>query len=204
LWVGEGIRNADTMREAVKNHLPYVVPCLDMSRARVEREDDLYLNIPYLQFPILLGGRPFTGERAAIPGVEYQPAFWTDHLRSIWRYYQAHPEGPFSYGWWDSCPGRRDARPAYYRWLKLYRRMAENGTWAWLEVTASDLFMEPLPEGVVASVFANRRIYLALANYSQRPVHVRTRKPHVGAEVPGEPATSWTIAPRSLTVLVTV
>jgi len=95
LWVGEGGKDGDLLREAVKNHPPYVVPCLDMSRAKVDREDDLYLHtIPYLQFPLLLAGRPFTGERAAIPGIEYPPekkCFWTRHCRAIWRAYQAHP-----------------------------------------------------------------------------------------------------------------
>lgn len=48
LWVGEGGRNLDTLREAVKNHPPYVVPCPDMSRAKIENEDELYLqSIPY-------------------------------------------------------------------------------------------------------------------------------------------------------------
>ena len=64
LWVGEGGRNGDKLRETVKNHPPYVAPCLDMSRAKIESEDELYLHaIPYMQFPVLLAGRPFTGER---------------------------------------------------------------------------------------------------------------------------------------------
>ena len=114
LWVGEGISNIEQMREAVKNHEPYVVPCLDLSRATLRREDDLYLHsIPYMQFPLLLAGRPFTGERALIPGIKYPPEeqdFWTAHCRKIWRHYQAHPDGPHSYGIWDSCPGRPEAR----------------------------------------------------------------------------------------------
>ena len=74
LWVGEGVRNADLFRETIKNHPPYVVPCLDMSRATIESEDELYLeSIPYMQFPLLLAGRPFTGERAMIPGIQYRP-----------------------------------------------------------------------------------------------------------------------------------
>ena len=98
LWVGEGGRSGDKLREAVKNHPPYVVPCLDMSRAQIDSEDELYLHaIPYMQFPLLLAGRPFTGERAAIPGIKYPPeekCFWTRHLRAIWKHYQAHPERP--------------------------------------------------------------------------------------------------------------
>ena len=119
--MGEGGRSGDQLREAAKNHPPYVVPCLDMSRAKIDSEDELYLHaIPYMQFPLLLAGRPFTGERAVIPGIKYPPeekCFWTRHCRAIWRHYQDHPEGPHSYGWWDSVPGRPEARPTHARWL---------------------------------------------------------------------------------------
>jgi hypothetical protein len=109
LWVGEEVESEETLRQAVKNYPPYVVPCLDMSQARIEKEDELYLNsIPYLQFPLLLAGRPFTGERGLIPGIKYPPeseCHWTHHSRMIWRYFESHPDGPYSYGWWDSVPG---------------------------------------------------------------------------------------------------
>ncbi len=206
LWVGEAVSNGDRLREATKNHPPYVVPCLDMSRAKIENEDQLYLHaIPYLQFPLLLAGRPFTGQRASIPGLKYRPEkddFWTRHCRAIWRHYQAHPEGPHSYGWWDSTPGRPEARPTHARWLKLYRPMVEEGTWAWLEVGDSKLFAQPLPGDVVASVFANRRLYLVLANYGHRPAVVESIAQYVAlAAHSSGPATHWHIPARSLVIL---
>ena len=206
LWVGEAVDNGDRLRQAVKNHTPYVVPCLDMSRAKIENEDQLYLHaIPYMQFPLLLAGRPFTGQRASIPGIKYQPEdkdFWTRHCRAIWRRYQAHPEGPHSYGWWDSTPGRPQARPTHARWLKQYRPMVEEGTWAWLEVGDSDLFVQPLPQDVVASVFANRHLYLVLANYGHRPAAVESTAQYVAfAPRSGGPATHWQIPARSLMIL---
>jgi hypothetical protein len=206
LWVGESVRDADAMREAVKNHPPYVVPCLDMSRAKISREDDLYLHsIPYMQFPVLLAGRPFTGERATISGIKYPPeeqCFWTRHLRTIWRYHQAHPDGPYSYGWWDSCPGRPEARPTHSKWLKLYRPMVEVGTYAYVELGESDFFKAPPPKGVVASVFANRELYLVLANYSQAEVSVETTRAFTACEKPDSAAgTFWPLRPRSLTIL---
>lgn len=206
LWVGEGVGDGDRFREAVKNHPPYVVPCLDMSRAKVAREDDLYLHaIPYLQFPLLLAGRPFTGERAMVPGIEYPPeerCFWTRHLRAMARRLQEHPEGPYSYGWWDSVPGRREARPTHERWLKQYQPMVEEGTWAWLEIGESDLFTEPLAEGIVASAFANRELYLALANYSQNGVPVQTADAYVPVADPkAAPRNRWSLDSRSLLLL---
>ena len=206
LWVGEGAREGDRFREAVKDHPPYVVPCLDMSRAKVEREDELYLHaIPYLQFPLLLAGRPFTGERAMVPGIEYPPeerCFWTRHLRAMGRHLQEHPKGPYSYGWWDSVPGRPDARPTHQRWLKQYLPMVEEGTWAWLEIGDSDLFTAPLAEGLVASAFANRELYLAIANYGQNGVDVRTTDAYVPlAEPASVPQKQWSLDRRSLLLL---
>jgi hypothetical protein len=205
LWIGEGVAQADRLRDAVKDHPPYVVPCLDMSRTRIATEDELYLHaIPYMQFPLLLAGRPFTGERAAIPGVKYSTpnGFWDKRLREMWKYYQANPSAPHSYGWWDSFPGRPEASPTHARWLKQYLPMVEEGTWAWLEIGDSDLFAQPLPKDAVASAFANRDFYLALANYGGTAVQVVTRDsyvPLVGAS-PG-PEKVWTLGPRSLRIL---
>lgn len=206
LWVGEGAREGDRFRQAVKNHPPYVVPCLDMSRAQVEREDDLYLHaVPYLQFPLLLAGRPFTGERAMLPGIEYPPedkCFWTRHLRAMGRYLQEHPEGPYSYGWWDSVPGRPEARPTHQRWLRQYLPLVEEGTWAWLELGDCDLFAKPLAEGVVSSAFANRDFYLVLANYSQDPVDVQTVDAYVPlADPQAVPQKHWNLPRRTLLLL---
>ncbi len=206
LWVGEGGRQGDKLREAVKNHEPYVVPCLDMSRATIANEDELYLHaIPYMQFPVLLAGRPFTGERAMIPGIDYPPeekCFWTRHCRAIWKHHQAHPEGPRSYGWWDSQPGRPQARPTHAKWLRKYLPLVEEGTWAWLEIGDSDLFTQPLSEGVVASAFANRGLYLVLANYGEADTAVATADRYVAVDEPASEGKSrWEVPARSLLIL---
>ncbi len=205
-WVGEGVSDFDQMRELVKDHPPYLVPCVDMSRTRIASEDELYLqSIPYLQFPLLLGGRPFTGERGSVEGVNYtakETEFWMQHLHKIWQFYQSHPQGPYSYGWWDSCPGRPEARPAYARWLKLYGPMVERGTRVYLEIADSNLFSEPLPGKVVASAFVNREMYLALANFSRTEASVRTRSPYVlYSSSDSRPVSTFKVAPRSLIIL---
>src|SRR5512137_764162 len=106
------------------------------------------------------------------------------HCREIWRRYQANPNGPYSYGWWDSVPGRPEARPTHARWLRQYRPMVEEGTWAWLEIGESSLFTAPLPKDVVASVLANRAVYLVLANYGSAPADVATADAYVPTENP--------------------
>lgn len=205
LWVGEEIESGDALREAVKDYRPYVIPCLDMSRARIADEDELYLHsVPYMQFPLLLAGKPFTGERGAIPGIRYAPEkedFWTQHCREIWKFYRANTNGPFSYGWWDSVPGRATAHQVHARWLNLYRQMVEEGTWVWIQIGQSTLFRGDLPASVVASAFANRDLYLVLANYGKAAVAVETTRSYVPMEEPAIPAKQWILPPRKLTIL---
>jgi hypothetical protein len=208
LWVGENVDHADGLREAVKNHDPYVVPCIDMSFAEIESDDEPYLHaLPYLQFPLLQAGRPWTGERAMIPGVRYSPApveqdVWKRRCQAAWEYHQAHPGGPHVYGGWDAVPPRPGTQEAFTRWLRQYLPLVEDGTWAWLEIGESNLFRQPLPEGVVASAFANRELHLVLANYIRTVVEVATRQEFVPASDPAAPpGAGWQLPPRSLQIL---
>jgi len=206
LWVGEGVGSADALRQAVKDHPPYVVPCIDMTFAKIGSEDEPYLHaIPYMQFPVLQGGRPFTGERGMIPGVKYPPEetdFWVRRCREAWKYHQAHPNGPHAYGGWDAIPSRPETRPTHARWLKQYLPMVEEGTRAWLEIGESDLFVRPLPQDVVASAFANCELHLVLANYAKTAVEVETADAHVPVIAPSSaPRRRWHLDGRSLHLL---
>lgn len=206
LWVGEGVGNSEGMRDAVKNHPPYVVPCLDMTFTTVAGDDEPFLHaIPYMQLPLLQAGKPFTGERGDIPGVDYpkgEKDWWVQRCRAIWKHYQAHPNGPHTYGIWDHLPGRPEARSTHARWLRRYLPMVEEGTWAWLEIGESTLLAQPLPKGVVASVFANRELYLVLANYEKEAVEVATSDAYVDASEPASsPSKRWTVDGRSLVIL---
>ncbi len=206
LWVGEAVQSGDNLREATKDFPPYLVPCLDMSRARIKDENELYLHaVPYMQFPLLLAGRPFTGERGMIPGIKYQPeekCFWTRHCREIWKRFQEHPEGPHSYGWWDSVPGRPEARPTHAHWLKQYLPLTEEGTWAWLDVGDCDLLRRPPDKNVVVSAFANRRLHLVLANYERAAVEVETVDAYLSSADPkAAPKKRWELPGRSLHIL---
>lgn len=203
LWVGENVGNVDGLREATKNHTPYVVPCIQGTSAKVEGETEHFLHaIPYLQFPLLQGGRPLTGERAVIPiprlpGVQ-EKAFY----RKAWEYHQAHPNGPYIYGGWDPIPPNAGMRPAHARWLKQYLPLVEEGTWAYLEITDSDLFTTPLPKDCVASAFANRDLHLVLANYGQSSQQVETADAYVPTDDPAAaPAKRWQLPKRSLRIL---
>ncbi len=203
LWVGEGVRNADEMREKVKKHAPYLVPCLDMGFTTLEAAHEPYLHsIPYLQFPVTMGGRIFTGERGMIPGIEYKDDFWMKRCRDAWQQYQTDPSKLHTYSAWDEVPGSPETRATYARWLKRYQPLVEEGTWTWLEIGDSNLFTTPLPEGVVASAFANRQLHLVLANYHREAVSVETSDAYVLDENASSPAKkSWNIPARSLLIL---
>jgi len=137
LWVGEGVGNLDAMREAVKAYPPYVVPCPDMTFAQYDNKDEPYLHaIPYMQFPMLQAGRPFTGERAMVPGVAYNTDpndFWMRLCGEAWAQHKAHPEGPHAYGAWDAIPGRSETRPTYRYWLQQYLTLLRKAHWRGLK-----------------------------------------------------------------------
>lgn len=172
LWVGEAVKSLEKLRDDSRNLQPYLSPCPDMSRAEVVDEHELYLyTIPYLQFPLRVDGRPVTGERASAPGVAYPPeekCFWTRHMRAIRKFYLEHPEGPYNYGWWDSSPGRPQARDLWFDHLRLYRPMVENQSRAWVEVGQTPLFKWRLPEKVTATFYVNTETYLVLANFGDQ------------------------------------
>jgi hypothetical protein len=80
--------------------------------------------------------------------------------------------------------------------------LVEEGTWAWLEVRQSTLFSRPLPEQVVASVFANRQLHLVLANYGPAAVELETADHYTATTAAGAaPGRRWTLPKRSLTIL---
>ncbi|MCK5155677.1 MAG: hypothetical protein KAQ69_04525, partial [Spirochaetales bacterium] len=177
------------------------IPCPDLSRAQSWNEDELYLHtIPYMQFPLCVDGRPVTGERGFVPGVDYGEDFWTMHFRRIHDYYIKHPDGPYIYGWWDTNYGRPEARKRWFYYLELYQPMVSGSTWCWIEIQKSRLFKKDLPESITASLFVNEKSYLVLANYGATPVTVTTswRWRDRESGITGE---EWNIPPRKLTFL---
>jgi len=122
--------------------------------------------------------------------------------RRAWKYYQAHPNGPYIYGGWDPIPPSTETRPAHARWLKQYLPLTADGTWAFLEIADSDLFATPLPKDCVASAFANRDLHLVLANYGQSPQQVETADAYVLMDdLAAAPAKQWQLPKRSLRIV---
>ena len=207
LIVGEGVGNVDRLREAVKDHDPYVGPCIHMSQAPIANDDEPFLHlIPYMQFPILSAGRPFTGERGVLPNIKYPYAIksdgYRDYCAKAWEYHNAHPNGPHVYSGWDCVPPRLQGRATHARWLKQYMPLVEEGTWVFLEISDSDLLTKPVPKDCVASAFANRDLYVVLANYSQLPQKIETAETYVSTDNPeAAPTKHWQLPKRSLRII---
>jgi hypothetical protein len=90
-------------------------------------------------------------------------------------YYLKNPNSPQqAYSGADAVGGLQDF-PLHYRLLKLYRRMVEEGSWAFIDITDSDLFNGPLPSGVIASAFVNDGFFLVVANYGKTAVDLAWR-----------------------------
>ena len=178
LWVGESIGELDTLRQKTRYLEPYVVPCPDMSRAKIEKEDDFYLHtIPYMQFPLRVDGRPCTGKRSLVEGINYrrvEDCFWTRHLRNVWRYYQEHSSAPPMYGLWDSCPGRIDGRSRWLYYLSLYLPMVQKDTRVWIDIGDSLLVESDKTDNLTASLFVNDKMYFVLANYGYTDIQVKS------------------------------
>lgn len=204
LWVGETVRDLKQLRQTVKGYEPYVVPCPDLSRATILDEDELYLHfIPYIQFPIRVDGRPFTGERGLIPGMQCKDPtdFWTLYYKRINEYSKNHPDGPFIYNEWDSSYGRPEARERWFYYLNLYKPMVRDNSRCWIEVKETTLFrLEHPSDDVVTSLFVNEHMYSVTANYGNVPARLFTSSLWMDRET-GTAGTVWTIYPHKMLFL---
>jgi len=204
LWVGEGVSDLRLLRRETMNHTPYVVPAPDFSSGMLEREDDLYLySISSMQFPLRVDGRPCTGERSVFPNIEYCPVT-PDRAMSgfmkVQKYYQDHPNAYPSFGQWDSCPGRPEARERWLYHLSLYLPMVKKGTRVWIEVVESSLFRQELNPDFSASLFVNDETYLVLANFGKTSAEINTVWSWRDRET-NRSGTVWSVPPHDLLFL---
>ncbi len=90
-------------------------------------------------------------------------------------------------------------RAAWARWLAAYLPMVEEGTWAYLDITESDLLVEPPKKGLVVSAFANRELYLVLGNLRQTEIELATLDDYIS--LAGQTGRAWKLGPRTLLIL---
>ena len=124
LWVGESVKSGDGLRQATKNYPPYVVPCLDMSRAKIANEDELTC----IPFPTCSFRCCWPGDRSPANVRRFQ-ASSIRRKRTVFGPGTVSPSGsttkPIPMVPTVTVGGIRaraaDTRPTYVRWLKQYR-----------------------------------------------------------------------------------
>lgn len=98
--------------------------------------------------------------------------------------------------------GTLDSQEIHAHWLKHYIPVVEEGTWAWLNVSETRLLKSPLSEDIVVSVFANRDLYMVIANFGQQKVDVTTMDKYVSVTQPDAvPMKQWSLEPRSFQIM---
>lgn len=172
LYVGEGVSSLADLCVRTKSFDPYTMLIPDARLGGFGPRAVYAGGLPFLQFPVLYDGAPMTGERACAAGVDYpdlQDDYWR---RQMLRIRELRQQGaPPSFGWWDEIPGDPSTKPTYYHFLKLWRKIAPNGTRAFLEVELEGLW-RAVPACVVQSLFVQDAIHLVIANHGSAPVEL--------------------------------
>ncbi|MBQ3591481.1 MAG: hypothetical protein II979_06025 [Clostridia bacterium] len=167
LWIGECVTDsADIRRSAL--FPPYVVPCPDFRFMNQSEEEAFFAKtIPFMQFQIRVDGRPVTGERAFVPGIDYtyNPANNEQvHYENVKKWYDAHPDGPHVYSEWSSIPDNPVMREKWFDYLALYRPMVTENSFVYIDIGENRITGAALPEGVHMSLFLNEECFLCVSN----------------------------------------
>lgn len=170
LWVGECVRRASDLLQTVKFD-PYVIVNPDYRFLEEKNADTLYaMALPAMQFLLRVDGRPVTGERAFVPGVEYvnNPGNnETYHYEKMREWYLKHPNGPYTYSEWSDIPEDAVMREKWFEYLDLYRPMVKENTSAYLLIRESGFLCGEKPKGVLMSLFVNDDCYLCISNVGE-------------------------------------
>ena len=170
LWVGEGVRGAEDML-STRAHDPYLISCPDFRFISKDEQRMFYASsMSLMQFVLRVDGRPITGERADVPGIDYIYNPQNDeklHFDKVKRWYDTHPDGPHVYSEWSSIPDDPDSRAKWFDYLDLYRPMVKEGTEAFVDVGLKGVILGDMPDGVHASLYASDKVYMTLANLGE-------------------------------------
>ncbi len=163
LWIGEGVIKDNY--GIGKGYEPYIVPCQDASVADTKNPDAYYVKtIPFMQFPLLKRGRPWTGKGILEDVPQRKDGGGYKHRELVLAYVAEHPDGPYVYSHWSSVPDDVEEYPRWCRFFKLYAPMVEENTVAYIELRESEDILSPIPEKVFASMFVGNETYLVVSN----------------------------------------
>jgi hypothetical protein len=92
-----------------------------------------------------------------------------DFYTRVAAYMKEHPNGPYVYSLWSAIPDDPNEYPNWLKYLKLYRPMVTENSLAYIELSESEYIKSPLGGDMVASMFVNEDIYLAVSNFADTP-----------------------------------
>lgn len=167
LWVGECVKHAKDLL-ATAQFDPYVIVNPDFRFLEGKSEEGLYaMALPSMQFLLRVDGRPVTGERVFVPGVEYinDPANnELIHFEAMRKWYAEHPEGPHCYSEWSAIPDDPVMREKWFDYLALYKPMVSENTAAYIDIGENSVVCGAMPKDVHLSLFVNEECYLCISN----------------------------------------
>ncbi|MBQ4606523.1 MAG: hypothetical protein IJB15_07435, partial [Clostridia bacterium] len=157
----------------------------------------------FMQFQIRVDGRPVTGERAFVPGIDYtyNPANNEQvHYENVKKWYDAHPDGPHVYSEWSSIPDNPVMREKWFDYLALYRPMVTENSFVYIDIGENRITKTALPEGVHMSLFLNEECWLCVSNLGKTDVVVPLAEAWEDRQT-GETVQELAIAPGGLRFL---
>jgi len=197
LWIGEWVK--DLKIGVGKNYPDYLVPSPDFARnVAGSMESHFVKAIPFMQFPLLIRGRPYLGQQTQQPHVTYYGDEFEGsdgwHMARVRAYMKDHPNGPYVYSHWSSLGEDDKYYEIWKKYLKLYAPMVEEASVVYLEIRESEDILSELPEKVIASMFVNEEKYLVVSNLSDEAYALELRDTWIDRESEAE-GKSFTIQP---------
>ena len=171
VWVGECVRQFTP--GIGKDWHQYIVPCLD--RRYIDSTIDTYMayTVPFMQFPLLKTGRPLRGKNGNVEGVTYYGGGEQEFYRSVEKYMDEHPDGPYVYSLWSPIPDDPNEYDLWCRFSRLYAPMVTENSLAYIELRECDEILSPLSNNIYASMFVNEETYMVVSNLTDEPYTLR-------------------------------
>ncbi|MBE6929683.1 MAG: hypothetical protein E7463_05320 [Ruminococcaceae bacterium] len=201
LWIGEG--ETDAKKTLLYKDSPlYIVPCPD--KRYLPRDNPRYyyaLTIPFVQFPLLTHGRPWTGMGMCHPTFPYETRYsaYTKRM-AVSEFCRSHPNGPYVYSHWSSLPDDPGELDYWSGMLSLYKPMVTEGSIVHMDIRESPMFRESLSADTFATLFTNEEQYLVVSNLGEVPVTVTLADAWLDRES-GEHVQTLCIAPKDFRFL---
>ena len=206
LSVGEAVRTYDRVGAyegfvLSRDHKPYVLPMVDGRFINEDDADEQFANfIPFMQFPELKYGRPYTGIAYEKFGHMFPNEPVTNQIKKLYDYYNANPEGPYAYTEWSSIPDNPKMKETWFKYLDLYKPMVEEGSVCHIDITETPLVKSKYDKNIIVSLFTNEELYMVVSNLSKEPYELNLSQVWTNRET-GETKDTYIIEPNRMVFL---